>query len=566
MALTVPRQQEPQVGIQPVSTPRMSGLSPEAFGSAVAKGLESMGDEVFKQAKEAREQEELTAFNQAKLDLMKFDSDLLNGEGGLLNRVGAEAKGLETQANEAWKKKRQENFDRLKAFPAAQQLYNAWAEERWISTATTLNKHEADERQKTAVATQSAVMEQQFELSLREPTPGNIAALEGSVASLGQLKGMDAEQLKNAKAEVRSKLFAAGIQRAFDAGDVTGGIALFEQRKDELTREERHALEPIVTKVKIADEGEMAATEVWNTLGPKGMNDPIKIVEMEKALKKIENPSVREEAQRELGHMATRWNQQQSELHQGNVQSVYGMILERRPYKAIVSSKEFNALPPQSQLSLKNTIEAEYKPKVDAEQQVEIRLAQAEMFADIVERIEKGEVRVTDPREAFRYVDVLGIGKAKELSTLIRSHNAKLGKVSLGDRYSTSFNNALRELRAQGIEFVPDPDNRKGKVAKADYGNLYSAVQTAIIEEQERVGRVLTQEDLDRKIRELVRPATVNARWTLGGVELFGTTDRKPAYKIENPRSMNVRKTLEERLGRKPTDQEVKAAERALGQ
>lgn len=578
MGITVPRYDEAQINPASAPTPRAQGLGPEAFGAGLARGLGAAGQEMAQVARQEREKEELTALNDSKLGMSAFRSELLDGrmdqsgnmQGGLLNLKRSNAKGLESQAAEKWKQKAGEYSEQLKNYPAAQTLFNQWAQQSWIETATSLNKHEIRERQAAAVDSQRKIIEQQSEDLIKQAGGGvtlNFSSLDGSVSTLGQLNGYDPDSIENLKKDARSKVVSIAIQRQFDSGEddkIKQGIALFDQYKDSMTLEDRHAMEPHIVKVKQIDEGETKAKDIWGRLGPKGLNDSINSVAMDKEVEKIKNRDVRGYAEREINSMSSKWNRTQSEFRQANVSEVYGMILAKKSPKSILSSSAYANLPKDAQFSLKNIMESEYgiggRGGGGASRE-EMRVVQGEMLANYQDMIEDGQLIIKDPKEVYALADKLGFGNTTKLFNFVNRHNKTLKKMPFT---KDVFNDTLREMLAQDIDFVPDPDNRKDKSNRANIAILYDKVTKAVENEQESHGKVLDRDGLKKVMRRLLAPTRVKSRWTLGGAFTGDHTMEKPAYQVEYESNIDVEKTLKARLGRKPTKEEIAIGKKHL--
>lgn len=586
MAIKIPRYDSPTVEPGAMPTPHMTGASPEAFGAGLASGMNELAEVVQKE----REKEELTALNDAKLDMETFASELVDGktdatgqvQGGLLTRKGAAAKGLEQEAKPQWEKRYSENLSKLKSYPAASQLFGQWNKSRWTKTAVDINKHEVAERQATAIASQSAVIERQGEAIIAAVGKGgkfDFTELGGSLKTLAELKGLDAESAKVLLEDTKSNVMAMAVQQLMNSGNdaqINRAIAIFDEHKGDMDPAQRAKLEPHIIQAQQLVAGETKANEIWEKIGPKGLNDPINFVEMEKVLKGIPDRNEREFAERELNQRAAKWNRTQSEYRQANVAAVYGKIMQGQSMKSIMTSKEFQSLPVDAQYSLKNTIESEYKigsggggggSRGGGGRSGGLSTIARDMaYEEIVDRIDSGQLPITNVQDAFKFADVLGPANTRKLVSHIK-RNEKAAKTLPGgvQEFRRVFKDTLRELRENGID-APDPDSRKEKASLAR-NELYSKVHDAVLTQQAYKGSQLTTEEVERTMRKMVSPAKVRGTQYFMGIPVYKTEFTKPRYQVKNPGALSrstIMADLAEMLGRTPTKGEVDKAEQAL--
>lgn len=587
MAIKIPRYDSPTVETNALPTPHMTGASPEVFGAGLARGMNDLAEVVQKE----REKEELTAFNDAKLDMETFASELIDGktdatgkvQGGLLTRKGAAAKGLEQEAKPQWEKRYNENIERLKSYPAAAQLFGQWNKSRWTKTAVDINKHEMAERTVTAIASQSSVIERQGEAIIAAVGKGekfDFTELGGSIKTLAELKGYDPETTKVLLEDTKSNVMAMAVQQLMNSGNdeqINRAIAIFDEHKGEMDPAQRAKLEPHVIQMQQLVAGEAKANEIWEKVGPKGLNDPINFVEMEKVLKGIPDRNEREFAERELNQRAAKWNRTQSEYRQANVAAVYGKIMQGQSMKSIMSSKEFQSLPVDAQFSLKNTIESEYKIGSGGgvggsrgggggRSGGSSTIARDMAYEEIVDRVDSGTLPLTNWQDAYKFADVLGPANTRKLVSHIK-RNEKAAKTLPGgvSEFRRVFKDTLRELRENGID-APDPDSRKEKASLAR-NELYSKVHDAVLTQQMYKGKQLTTEEVERTMRKMVSPAKVRGTQYFMGIPVYKTEFTKPRYQVKNPGALSrstIMADLAEMLGRTPTKGEVDRAEQAL--
>ncbi len=103
--------------------------------------------------------------------------------------------------------------------------------------------------------------------------------------------------------DTKSNVMAMAVQQLMNSGNdaqINRAIAIFDEHKGEMDPAQRAKLEPHVIQMQQLVAGEAKANEIWEKVGPKGLNDPINFVEMEKVLKGIPDRNEREFAEREL--------------------------------------------------------------------------------------------------------------------------------------------------------------------------------------------------------------------------------------------------------------------------
>lgn len=149
MPITVPRYNEAQVDPNNESLPRAHGLSPEAFGAGLARGLNSVAGNMNDLARKAVADANTAATLNARNFLFQVESDTLYGDNdkpgqGILKKKGLAAAQDEQTALESFKR-RAEEYERTLSNDDQKLTFRTMASERFISMQKMLAQHSRNE-------------------------------------------------------------------------------------------------------------------------------------------------------------------------------------------------------------------------------------------------------------------------------------------------------------------------------------------------------------------------------------------------------------------------------------
>jgi hypothetical protein len=190
-------------------------------------------------------------------------------------------------------------------------------------------------------------------------------AIQGVLAKVVSTNGWDATKDKALIDSTRDKLMGpmhtAVIQGMLGAGKATEAKAYYDANSTDMSLQARATLHDHIQAVDVLVRGDNAADSAWETFAPKGPNDPVRIYDMEQALRTQfkGDPKLRDAAIASIKQRAAGFNAQQAEVNAGSINSIYGMIDKGMPLRQVQSSPEWLALPEVKRHEITKGLESE---------------------------------------------------------------------------------------------------------------------------------------------------------------------------------------------------------------
>lgn len=186
-------------------------------------------------------------------------------------------------------------------------------------------------------------------------------AIKAATAEEGRLRGWAPQLIEAATVEQLSKGHQAVVLSALQAGKSEYAAEYMKQVSPELTDEARLRLTGQVKDVDVLVRGDKAADEAWASMAPAGPNDPVRIYDMEQALrtKYQGEPKLRDAALTSLKQRASSFNAQQTEVNAGGINQIYGMIDSGMPLSRVKSSPAWLGLPEAKRHEITKGLESE---------------------------------------------------------------------------------------------------------------------------------------------------------------------------------------------------------------
>jgi hypothetical protein len=208
----------------------------------------------------------------------------------------------------------------------------------------------------------------------------------------------------------------------------------------------------------------------------------------------------------------------------------------------------------QDRKAMISQVEHHFKPPKDPYAAAERRMDEDAKFADLVEKIGRGELRVTDLKEAQKHTGEIGRANVNRLYSFGQKYEGALASPPIAIQQLDA---ELEMLRSTGVE-IPKKTDPKYKVMKG-------YILDNLVESQAKKGKLLSEEDTKQAIRRTIQDEV--PVYMQGGVRgIFGGKyiENKKAWEVTNPESVDVAGILEKRLGKKPTPEQVQAARAEL--
>ena len=255
----------------------------------------------------------------------------------------------------------------------------------------------------------------------------------------------------------------------------------------------------------------------------------------------------------ELFDRITRHNQQSAtKLH--ILKSDVWQKIDDKEYnlKQALSAVDTAAMPGDERVQMKKQIENYFKPPKDPYALMEQRLSQDSALADMMDKINKGELRVEDLKDAQGYTSTLGRENVNKLYKYGQGYEKALASPQLTPE---QFSVAVADLRSAGIELPPEKID--GKV-NPRFLAMRGYVIDTLVNEQVKKGTVLNSTEANKRIKELVSqelPVRMQGGWFTKPSTVY--IEKKKPWEVQNPTAVDTASILRERLKREPTAAEI---------
>lgn len=342
-------------------------IAPDPMGGAVAGvagGIGKIVDEETRKLEELAAQDALNTLERKRLE-MTYDP-----EKGFSSVTGSAV------LNRPLLKEVPEAFDNeINALSAglktkrAQQYFQQRAAGVKNGMAGDLFRHVALQTDKAHEATEQATIDLQADIAAKDPT-----RLDGALAIAGETAAKavarlrldpsrDSAQIAMLTQRAQGRVVVATLNTMLSADSVD-----FKTVNDLLKKHESvipaDKLGMIKSKVEIAETDHVADAEaetVWGEIGPQGVNDPVRIFDMEKVLRERlkDKPDAMKKGIAGLRERATAFNAQQAESKAGGINDVFGMLDSGTSMSKIRRSDAWLNLPEKDRHDIVKTLEGE---------------------------------------------------------------------------------------------------------------------------------------------------------------------------------------------------------------
>jgi len=343
----------------------------------------------------------------------------------------------------------------------------------------------------------------------------SLDAIAVTVDKLAAKNGWDAVTKERALQEAVSPMHA-GIVKSMILGDRADlADAYYKANSAAMTMQDRANLQNVIADASSTQQAENAADMVWAEIGPKNVNDPAKLFDMEQALRErlADNPDARKKGIAALRERFAAFNNQQAEVKAAGINTVWGMIDDGTPMRRIQNTEAWLALPEKERHDIRATLEREANTRSSTEVN---RLTQREKLLALQNGGEY--LRLSNPEV------LAGMSRAQ-----VEAQRGVLGteptKQLLGKWDALHKPGALGEAKVDTEDFntfadqmgVPVYAKNNSEAKKRAIGELKYRVETLIDSEQRRLGRVLGRDEKQALMkREISAAVTVEGGFFSG--------------------------------------------------
>lgn len=189
----------------------------------------------------------------------------------------------------------------------------------------------------------------------------SLAAQSGIARGSAQYEALRMEKMTALHANVVYKMI--GMDRAKDAEEYFNA----QVEKGEIRQDRREEIRKHVKGAVTATEADDLAARVWTELGPRGLNDAVKIYDLTQRIRELagDNEEVQNKAIAGIKDRAAEWNGQQTEVKAQYISGVWGMVDRGKSFKEIQLSPEWLGLSETDQHAIRERMEIEAATKAN---------------------------------------------------------------------------------------------------------------------------------------------------------------------------------------------------------
>lgn len=304
---------------------------------------------------------------------------------------------------------------------------------------------------------------------------------------------------------------------------------------DEIDVKTLNALQDKVKVFDIAQAGMDTAKYVWGEMGPKGINDPVKLADMEKEIARIfaSEPDKAKAARDEVRAMTDAHNKQQAEENASNVNSVMDMLAKGKSITQIKTTDAWMSLPGEKRVTIQEHVnnlaiqnETRSFQRMQREDYMRDRKTAGAYYAyndpSVLENMSRAQVQALLPVLGEKHVGML-LNQWDGMQT-------KQGKLT------ASMDKTTFDALADQYGLHPYKD-KKTEAEKQDLGYVHARVNEAIQAVQAE-SRMPLQPDQKEAIMRDVMARTVKEKtgwWIFGSERDVPAVQAKPDDRIVVP-------------------------------
>lgn len=349
-------------------------------------------------------------------------------------------------------------------------------------------------REYTDAQTQAALDNITDQAALAFDDPEELAMLlekkKGIISTYAGQFGITGEALERQQLVEGSKLHSVVMTRMLSKGLEDAAQAYLTEHTAELTSGDRAEIERQLKTATVEGEGMRGAGAVWQEMGPKSYNDPIRMADMEDAVRaRFEGqPDTIRSAIQDLRMRATAFNEQQREVVASNSAAALGAFNNGMPLADVIRMPQYLALDGNDQQRIKSYMQDRNKTMSDRGREAQTRRGFAAYwkYSDAVtlDGLSENQILALEPELGQELTGRL----MQQKRTMVR------GDVRAASIDDDMFKHLLRQAGY-------DPTDED---LVADIGALKFAVENAIEREQQRRNGGLTRAEKTQLMQDII--------------------------------------------------------------
>ena len=369
---TVPVYNGPQVSpgalpparVDAPEMPNMAGRQAQQLGAALqnaGQGLGQVAQEMAQQANQSRIDDGMNQLVKARTD-MQVEASQLKGRNALERPDG---KSLADEYTEKLQKVANQISGTL-GNDAQRQAFQHHAMQLQQHFYGTLSSHMVEQQKVFRGETQKSTIDTAVnqgvllwgDEGMRQQSLG---AISKTVDQMSVDNGWDKTIKDAAMAEAVSPLHVGIMKSMIQGGMASKAREYYDANSAGMTLQARASMQSVLKEAGDSQVAEEKADAVWAGMGPKGVNDPVRIFDMEQAMREQlkDNPDALKKGIDGLRQRAQALNAQQTEMKAQNVAGVWKLIDSGTPMRNVQRSDAWLSLTDTERHTLRKQLESE---------------------------------------------------------------------------------------------------------------------------------------------------------------------------------------------------------------
>ena len=570
--MQVPRYEESQVKIAPVSLPQAQAAPAGSFGEGIARGLNDVSSAVGAYAAYEKEKNDKAVNDKAVVDLAYvYDDKVLKssqvtGKGVLegYDEDGKEQQGAPDLVNtyrDEFKAKRAELEQKLT--PDQKALFTPHADRYELGLTKHLMKHQVEQTETWQTEQHASLAAQQIKSLEVAPDDKSFnsekKALLETFTNLYSKHGEDF--IVNEYEKKVAAIVDVRVKSAIERGDSTTARQMFDtavKEKDIAVNSATYSdLVHRLDGAEATDKGVAYVDKVWQVPQNNApvMNASALYAGIDKAVKEKQiTPAAAKIAEAELSQRISRYDHDRTvAIHVFKSDLWQGIDDKKYNLKTALLAVDTAAIPGDERVVLKKTVEHYFKPPVDPYVRMEQKLTQDSELSTLMESISNGKLRIASLKDAQGYAGTIGRENVNKLYRYGQGYEKALASpVMAPDQFKTE----IEVLRQAGVS-VP-------KAKAPEYKAMQGYVLDELVQRQVKLGKMLTVEDQKQEIRKII---SEKIPVYMTSSNLFSSAlhvEEKAPWNVQNPAAIDVVGLLKKSLKREPTAAEITSAQAEL--
>ena len=564
--MQVPRYEDSQVKITPVSTPQAQAAPAGSFGEGIAKGMGDVAKVGFAYVAHEKAKQDAAMTDKGLVELIgAFDKNVSeasqvygagvkegHGEDG---QVQAGAPDLVTQYSTDFRNERAKIENGMS--PDQKALFTPHADRYELHLNKTLMAHQV--KQTEAWQTEQHATLASRHIKSLEVAPDNDSFKAGKnylLRDYTNLYSTHGEDFILAEYEKKvAEIVDVRVKSAIARGDSATARQMFDSAvKDKDIAADSAAYSDLVHRLdgaEASDKGTAYIDKNWRVPANNApVTDATTLYEnIDKAVRSKQlTPEAGQIAEAELSQKITRYDHDRtvaihtfkSDLWQGIDDKAYSL-------KSALAKVDAAAIPGDERVLLKKSVELYFKPPADPKAEMLQLLEQDSELSTLTESISNGKLRITSLKDAQGYTERIGRANVAKLYRFGSGYEKALASPVMAP---AQFKTEIEILRQAG---VPVP-----KTKASEYNAMQGYVLDELVQTQVKLGKMLSVEDQKLEIRKIISrklPVFMSGGWFKMADTVY--TEEKSPWNVQNSASVDVVGMLRKVLKREPTPEEI---------